>query len=131
MKEISYSTPTTNRGVVNTKNSEFSPEFREKREKSLNNEIKMCVDWCQCTIFSYEKSIYDLYKELFNVDVSYITMELKNLYGYDKCYFYKEKAGCGLSSDYVPSKTRRYEFYQYSEDYKVREKGAWRFLSIE
>lgn len=90
MKEISYSTPNTNRGVVNTKNSEFSPEFREKCEKSLNNEIKMCVDWCQCTIFSYEKSIYDLYKELFNVDSSYITMELKNLYGYDKCYSYKD-----------------------------------------
>lgn len=55
-----------------------------------NEEIKMCVDWCQCTIFGYNKTIYDLFLELFNVDSSHIFFEDKGLYGYNKCFSFKD-----------------------------------------
>ena len=47
--------PVTNRGVVNTNNSDFCPEVREK--------LKMCVDWCQATIFDDNINVYDLFKK--------------------------------------------------------------------
>ena len=91
MIEKSFDTPTTtNRGVVNTKNGHFSPEISQSRSILVKDKIKMCVDWCQCTIFSYEKTIYDLFYELFNVDSNHVIFELKGLYGYDKCYSYKD-----------------------------------------
>jgi len=90
MNENSYSTPYSNRGVENTEKGEKSPKVSQKSQKSLDDKIKMCVDWCQVTIFNYDKDIHVLFKELFNIDYSLVFAELKGLYGYDKCYSYKD-----------------------------------------
>lgn len=90
MNENSYSTPITNRGVVNTENGNFCPKVSQSRCTLVNNNIKMCIDWVQATIFNYDKTIYDLFKELFNINSSNVFFEVKGLYGYDKCYSYKD-----------------------------------------
>ena len=90
MNENSYSTPITNRGVVNTENGDFCLKVSQSRCTLDNSDIKMCIDWVQATIFNYEKTVYDLFKDLFNINSSNVFFEVKGLYGYDVCYSYRD-----------------------------------------
>ena len=84
MNENSYKPPITNRGVVTT----------------LDSNIKMCIDWCQATIFGYDKSIFDLFDEFFGISSFGIVFENKALYGYDRTYSWKDiKVFCSSRDD--------------------------------
>ena len=89
--ENSYKTPFSNRGVVNTLNSEFLPFLPDKTSNIVDEKIKMCIDWCQFTIFGYElEQVFDIFNVLFNLKSSDLYFEYKSLFGYDCCYSYKD-----------------------------------------
>ena len=91
MIEKSFDTPITNRGVVNTKIGKNLPDLCLFEQNTIENKIRMCVDWCQFTIFGYEiVQIFDIFKALFNVTASQLIYEDVSLYGYDSCYSYKD-----------------------------------------
>lgn len=80
-------TPPTNRGVVMT----------------YRNDVFLLFDWLQGTFFlnKKNKSIYDIFFELFGVDINDVLINEKSAhFGYDTCYSYRNICiFCGSRED--------------------------------
>lgn len=91
MTKISYVPPSTNRGVENTINSEFPLENKEIFDfKKISEKQRICVDWCQFTVFDkFGYSAYDYFYNFFGIKKEDINFENKGLFCYSYTYSYK------------------------------------------
>lgn len=81
------STPTTNRGVVNTESEVFLP-YLYGFVPNFNQ--YMIFDWLQCTIFdNFGLSERDYFNIIFGIPYDLIVFENKALFGYEYTYSYK------------------------------------------